>query len=351
MMQLPSDILSLTSDAAVLAKNGRIVFLNRRAEAILGKDSLNNPIRSVFGSEISDAQASSFVACVPVCGSYHTVRVSHVEGFLAVFFSPAPSLPAVNNRFLSSMRESLMGMSVSVELGRNAAADINNKSLSACFSSVSHAYYKLLRSIGSASIVLGLNDGSLPFQPTRINLAAYCRSAFDTLGSLFPDLSVISSCPDSLFCVADPALLDQLIMNLISNAIAHGHCKKISIGLIETPDSLIISFSDDGRGIPSDKLADVFDSFLHDVDLSDMYKGPGLGLSVVRGIAEKHGGTLLLESRDGLGTTVRASISKKIAPIPSLASVFSVGPDFYKTSLISLADCLPDEMFSDKYMD
>jgi two-component system NtrC family sensor kinase len=60
-----------------------------------------------------------------------------------------------------------------------------------------------------------------------------------------------------------------------------------------------IAVSDHGQGIPPEHLDKIFDPFF-----STKQRGTGLGLSVVYGIMEKHGGTISVESRVGEGTTV-----------------------------------------------
>jgi len=68
---------------------------------------------------------------------------------------------------------------------------------------------------------------------------------------------------------------------------------------------MIVGVSDTGIGIAPEDQAKVFDSFgqgKHDVAIAD--KGTGLGLTIVKGLAEAHGGTVRLESEVGTGTTV-----------------------------------------------
>ena len=67
--------------------------------------------------------------------------------------------------------------------------------------------------------------------------------------------------------------------------------------------------SDDGRGIPADKLETIFDRF-EQVDSSDSRQkgGTGLGLTISRGIVERHGGRIWVESELGVGTTVHFTL-------------------------------------------
>ena len=81
-----------------------------------------------------------------------------------------------------------------------------------------------------------------------------------------------------------------------------------------------------------------------------MLSGAGLGLTVARSAAHLHGGTLLLESRQDKGTTVRVSLSRHL----SCSALKSPGADQeaeVKTVLCGLADCLPDSCYTERYMD
>jgi len=87
----------------------------------------------------------------------------------------------------------------------------------------------------------------------------------------------------------------QVIINLLSNSInALGKKGKIEISLASgTQDTIIMTVSDNGPGIPRSLSKKVFDPFF-----SGSPKGSGLGLSIVKNIVEAHGGTIILEPTD-----------------------------------------------------
>lgn len=99
-----------------------------------------------------------------------------------------------------------------------------------------------------------------------------------------------------------PIAIDQIIVNLIQNAI-DGSPGPIEVR-VETQrdgDQALIRVTDDGRGIAPDVVERVFDPFFT-TRLDE--GGTGLGLSVVHGLVEDHDGTVALESKPGRGTTV-----------------------------------------------
>ena len=79
-------------------------------------------------------------------------------------------------------------------------------------------------------------------------------------------------------------------------------------------DVVEFTVADQGRGIPEDRLERIFNRF-EQVDSSDIRQqgGSGLGLAICRGIVERHGGRVWLDSELGVGTT--ASLSLQAAPM------------------------------------
>ena len=108
---------------------------------------------------------------------------------------------------------------------------------------------------------------------------------------------------------------------------------------------------DDGCGISADELHEVFDRYRHGFALRDMGQGAGLGLTAARLIANLHGGTLLMESRQDIGTAVRVSLSLSPYADAPLKQP-ETQPDLSITNLLTgLADCLPSEFYSEKFAD
>lgn len=101
--------------------------------------------------------------------------------------------------------------------------------------------------------------------------------------------------------VADRDQLMQVLINLIVNSLhAMDRGGALRVSATKTGDQVRIEISDTGQGMPPDVLSKVFDPFF---TTKEFGKGTGLGLTVVKGIIEEHGGTIFLESRVGEGTT------------------------------------------------
>jgi C4-dicarboxylate-specific signal transduction histidine kinase len=118
------------------------------------------------------------------------------------------------------------------------------------------------------------------------------------------NIAVARDIPESLPPAwADPGQLQQVVLNLVSNAMhamedaADG---RLLIRVGRQEDRLTMSFTDNGCGIPEENLSRVFEPFF---TTKPVGKGTGLGLSVSQGILAEHEGSIRVESRVGKGTT------------------------------------------------
>jgi len=95
---------------------------------------------------------------------------------------------------------------------------------------------------------------------------------------------------------ADPVQARRLIQNLIDNALAHAvGATRIEIATVDDPAGIALQVTDDGAGVTPADLPRLFDRFYR-TDKSRRAGGSGLGLSIVRQVAELHGGTATVEA-------------------------------------------------------
>lgn len=99
---------------------------------------------------------------------------------------------------------------------------------------------------------------------------------------------------------ADPVRLLQLITNLANNAIKHTDEGSITIGYTSLPDNKLRFYvRDTGFGIPEEKQRQLFGRF---AKVNDYAEGIGLGLAICQGLVNKMGGSLAVESKEGVGS-------------------------------------------------
>ncbi|HEV8487180.1 MAG TPA: ATP-binding protein [Blastocatellia bacterium] len=137
----------------------------------------------------------------------------------------------------------------------------------------------------------------------RADIAEGIESTAKILGQFFrPDRVVLhreyGKLPE-IECYAGQ--LSQVWMNLMVNAAQAMNSKgDLWIGARVEGDRLVVTFRDNGPGIPDDVVSKIFDPFFTTKKVGD---GTGLGLSIVHGIIERHGGEIRVETRIGVGTT------------------------------------------------
>jgi two-component system, chemotaxis family, CheB/CheR fusion protein len=115
--------------------------------------------------------------------------------------------------------------------------------------------------------------------------------------------------PCSLLIASDPRLLEQILRNLISNAIKYTETGKILIGCRRRKDQLSIEVWDNGVGIDGSDLHSIFDEY-HQVDnvARERSRGLGLGLSIVKRLGDLLGHTVLVRSVLGKGSVFAVDV-------------------------------------------
>lgn len=111
--------------------------------------------------------------------------------------------------------------------------------------------------------------------------------------------------PDLPFIWADPLRLNQILINLVSNAIKFTDEGTVTLGAERhTADLLYVFVKDTGIGIPKNKFELVFEHFRQvDSRSNRKYQGTGMGLAIARQLVRLHGGDMWLESKLGSGAT------------------------------------------------
>lgn len=117
----------------------------------------------------------------------------------------------------------------------------------------------------------------------------------------FPEISVQANTPDDVIMVPmDAILIEQVILNLMENAVIHGKkTKELQINLHINEQKAIFTIEDDGEGIKENILPVIFEGNIggHDEQESDKKRNMGIGLSVCQSIIKAHKGTMKAENK------------------------------------------------------
>lgn len=114
---------------------------------------------------------------------------------------------------------------------------------------------------------------------------------------------------DNVMVLTDRNRLMQVLSNLLSNAIKNTSAGSITLKLKSDGEWACVSVIDTGRGIPKDKLTDIFKRF---EKVNDFVPGAGLGLSICQNIVEHLGGKIEVRSEEGKGSTFSVMLREHV---------------------------------------
>lgn len=126
---------------------------------------------------------------------------------------------------------------------------------------------------------------------------------------------VVQTPDDPIFVVADPARIDQVLTNLLTNATRHTQAGTVTLRLHPyDPGSRSLRFEviDTGPGIDSDRLPTLFDPYTRFGEMTSKGDGAGLGLAIVRSVLQFLGGSVAVSSERGRGTVFDVTIPAEL---------------------------------------
>lgn len=165
---------------------------------------------------------------------------------------------------------------------------------------------RLMEVLNDMLSIAKLESGSLKVVHSKFELEPTIKRVTELLSSNTKrkNNELIFNIPDKLYLNSDRLKIEQILINLISNAVKFTDGGKIVINSFTEGSDLIIDVNDNGTGIPQDKQEYIFEMFTQgDESLSRNFEGLGLGLAITKKLIDLLGATIELESAEGLGTT------------------------------------------------
>lgn len=159
-----------------------------------------------------------------------------------------------------------------------------------------------------------LDAGRMPLEPSDVDAGELARQAVAGITGAADAAGIglqteVVQDPD-LLIHADPHRMMQVLTNLLGNAIKFSdRGSSVRVSVTRDADHVSIAVADNGRGIPEDQLATVFERF-GQVDSGDARRqgGTGLGLAIVKEIVDRSGGAIEVDSTIGVGSTFTVSL-------------------------------------------
>jgi two-component system OmpR family sensor kinase len=166
-----------------------------------------------------------------------------------------------------------------------------------------------------SGVLAFVRDSTHKAPRTRLELSSLLESLVDEMSETGLDAAVDRS--DRVVIDGDPIALRRLFNNLLDNAVKFGVSARVRV--FAEGASAVVEIDDNGCGLPKKALEQVFEPFhRHETSRSRETGGIGLGLAVVRSVAQAHGGEVALSNRKGGGLTARVKLP--LSSEPALAA-------------------------------
>lgn len=190
--------------------------------------------------------------------------------------------------------------------------------------------------------------GVITLRKQPVELTALVRRTMDTVSHLVGgderQVALVLP-PEPIWLDADPTRIEQMLLNVLQNAAKFtDRGDRIAVTACRKGDEVVLEVSDTGRGIAPDLLPHIFELFVQgDHSLNRVKGGLGIGLTVVKRLAELHGGSIQVHSKGrGQGSTFTLTLpTLNVAPGSAHVPLASeVEPDVTEISSGSKVDTL-----------
>jgi len=246
--------------------------------------------------------------------------VRAANGAIGVFFdiTRLERLEKVRQEFLSNvsheLRTPLAAILAYVETLEDGAIDDSENNMR--FLNVIRKNSERMQTLVEDILELSsIEAGNIHIEPQETELITIIEDISDALDQRADahHVSIINEVEDNVSVYADPKRLEQMLTNLIDNAIKF-NCEggTVTIKFESSGARDFIKVTDTGAGIPNEHLPRIFERFYRvDRARSRDLGGTGLGLAIVKHLARAHGGEASVQSTYGIGSTFTIELPKK----------------------------------------
>lgn len=171
----------------------------------------------------------------------------------------------------------------------------------------------LIRMVENLLSVTRIGDGEAHIEKQFEAAEEILGEAVGKFRKQYPDMKVRVTAPEELLMVPmDAMLIEQVLMNLMENSVAHGKSvTAIEVSVMHRGDQAEFSVADDGCGLEQKDIPNLFSGYLSQVNeqkTADSKRNMGIGLSVCTSIVRAHGGEIFARNRETGGAEFRFTL-------------------------------------------
>ncbi|MDH3260689.1 MAG: ATP-binding protein [Acidimicrobiia bacterium] len=172
---------------------------------------------------------------------------------------------------------------------------------------------RLRRLIEDLLVVSRIEGQALPRHPEEVDLSRFLPETIAVIAGA-DEVVRVQVAPNTLV-KTDPDHVRRIVINLVENAMKHAAGSPIEVVGSVTGDRATIDVVDHGPGIPPSERAKIFDQFTQlEPSATRSRGGTGLGLNIVRGLAQDMEGDVIIHDTAGGGTTFRVDLPRVLSP-------------------------------------
>ncbi len=328
--ELFSIISSIEEGIIVLDRDGKIMLTNESFQTIAGIDS---PIGTYFWETMRKPGLDEIVKEAQVKrGSTHREmvfdeRVFHVgaayvtskDEIVLTFhdITDIKTLEAVKKEFVTNISHELKTPLTAIKGFLETMGKISDKKNAHYFNIIKRNTERLISIVGDISHLSELEERSILPTLERVNINRIILDVISIFETQINEkgITLVTTLENKKTVItADPFQMEQMIINLIDNAVKYTNEGEIKISTKTVDGWFTLSVSDTGIGIPDKDLPRIFERFYRaDKSRSRRLGGTGLGLSIVKYIVLLHNGIIDVNSIKGSGTifTVKLPAGKR----------------------------------------
>jgi len=156
-----------------------------------------------------------------------------------------------------------------------------------------------------------LQAGGMNVNKADVSLPLLAKRVAERLSTQTKQHTIVTDFPEKFpIILADETRIEQVIVNLVSNALKYASNGEIKITGQARPEQVVICVSDEGPGIEAKDLPHIFDRFYRSTKAVKHTKGAGLGLYLARAIVEAHGGRIWTDPKPDSGARICFSLPR-----------------------------------------
>ena len=312
-----SQLYDHASEPVCAVSDKKMIYANPAARNVFG-NILENELLLYVNDIISVGSGSLLNTSKAFKHRKYDISFTPVDDQYIICFSTKDPTAAQNTQNMMKAVYETVGrafayMNTASDEMTDGMLDEELRKLDPYFASFEHNYYKAFRVVENCAVLSESMERVTPSKAhgysvfdivTLVN--AIIRAVNDFLGDDIPEIR-FSAPEKGIFVFANSGRIQLMLFNMLSNSIKYTEPDGvIEIKAEKINGKLALSVSDNGIGIPDEKLSSVWNRYAMPRNKLDNKAGAGFGLAVVRIISHQHGGTAFIDSTPGKGTRVTA---------------------------------------------